>query len=91
MSTAAMKDEMKSMSAQLMVKGFTQGEGIDCNETFFPVSCKHSFRIIMASIITEGIPRKDIKEVWYAYEQTHTCSNSQGRQFRETSVSQEPV
>jgi len=50
MSTAAMKDEMKSMSAQLMVKGFTQGEGIDCNETFFPVSCKHSFRIIMALV-----------------------------------------
>ena len=42
-------------------------------------------------IITESILRKDIKEIRYACEQAHTCSNSQGRQFRETSVSQEPV
>ena len=34
---------------------------------------------------------KDIKEIWYAYEQIHTHSNSQGRQFQETSVSQEQV
>ena len=33
-----------------MVKGFTQGEGIDYNETFFSVSCKDSFRIIMALV-----------------------------------------
>ena len=31
-----------------MAKGFTQREGIDYNETFSPVSCKDSFRIIMA-------------------------------------------
>ena len=33
-----------------MVKGFTQREGIDYNETFSPVSCKDSFRIIMALV-----------------------------------------
>ena len=30
-----------------MAKGFMQREGIDYNETFSPVSCKDSFRIIM--------------------------------------------
>ena len=33
-----------------MVKGFTQREGIDYNETFSLVSCKDSFRIIMALV-----------------------------------------
>ena len=33
-----------------MVKDFTQREGIDYNETFSPVSCKDSFRIIMALV-----------------------------------------
>jgi hypothetical protein len=32
------------------VKGFTQKEGIDYNEIFSPVSCKDSFRIIMALV-----------------------------------------
>ena len=33
-----------------MAKGFTQREGIDYNETFSPVSCKDSFRIIIALV-----------------------------------------
>jgi hypothetical protein len=33
-----------------VVKGFTQREGVDYNETFSPVSCKDSFRIIMAPV-----------------------------------------
>ena len=33
-----------------MAKGFMQREGIDYNETFSPVSCKDSFRIIMALV-----------------------------------------
>jgi hypothetical protein len=33
------------------VKGFTQGEGIDYKETFSLVSCKDSFRIIMALVV----------------------------------------
>jgi hypothetical protein len=31
-------------------KGFTQKEGIDYTETFSPVSCKDSLRIIMALV-----------------------------------------
>ena len=33
-----------------MAKGFTQREGIDYNETFSPISCKDSFRIIIALV-----------------------------------------
>ena len=33
-----------------MTKGFTQREGIDYNEIFSPISCKDSFRIIMALV-----------------------------------------
>ena len=33
-----------------MVKGFTQGEGIDYKKTFSSISCKDSFRIIMALV-----------------------------------------
>ena len=35
---------------RLVVKGFMQSEGIDYNEIFSPVSCKDSFRIIMALV-----------------------------------------
>ena len=34
---------------------------------------------------------KILNKIWYAYEQTHTCSNSQERQFQEILVSQEQV
>jgi hypothetical protein len=33
-----------------VAKGYTQREGIDYNETFSPVSCKDSFRIILALV-----------------------------------------
>ena len=33
-----------------MAKSFTQREEIDYNETFSPVSCKDSFRIIMVLV-----------------------------------------
>jgi len=44
------KGNIKRFKARLVVKGFTQREGIDYNETFSLVSCKDSFRIIMALV-----------------------------------------
>ena len=38
------------MITPVMAKGFTQREWIDYNETFSSVSCKDSFRIIMALV-----------------------------------------
>ena len=41
---------VEKYKARLVAKGFTQREGVDYNETFSPVSCKYSFRIIMALV-----------------------------------------
>uniref|UniRef100_A0ACD5WQX7 Uncharacterized protein n=1 Tax=Avena sativa TaxID=4498 RepID=A0ACD5WQX7_AVESA len=41
---------VEKYKARLVAKGFTQREGVDYNETFSPVSCKDSFRIIMALV-----------------------------------------
>ena len=44
------KENIERFKPQLVAKGFTQGEGIDQNETIFPVSRKDSFRIIIALV-----------------------------------------
>ena len=44
------KGNIERFKVRLVVKGFTQREGIDYNETFSPVLCKDSFRIIMALV-----------------------------------------
>jgi hypothetical protein len=41
---------VEKYKARLVAKGFTQREGVDYNETFSSVSCKDSFRIIMALV-----------------------------------------
>jgi hypothetical protein len=41
---------IEKYKARLVAKGFTQREGVDYNETFSLVSCKDSFRIIMALV-----------------------------------------
>ena len=44
------KGNIERFKARLVAKGFTQIEGIDYNETLSLVSCKDSFRIIMALV-----------------------------------------
>ena len=44
------KGNVERFKGWLVLKVFMQREGIDYNETFSPVSCKVSFRIIMALV-----------------------------------------
>jgi hypothetical protein len=44
------KGNVERYKARLVVKGFTQREGIDYHETFSPVSMKDSFWIIIALV-----------------------------------------
>jgi hypothetical protein len=44
------KGKIERFKVRLVVKGFTQREGIDYIEIFSPVSKKDSFRIVMALV-----------------------------------------
>jgi hypothetical protein len=44
------KGNIETFKARLVTKDFTQREGINYTETFYPVSSKDSFRIIMALV-----------------------------------------
>jgi hypothetical protein len=60
------KGNIERYKARLVAKGFTQREGIDYNETFSPVSCKDSFRIIMALVAHYNLElhQMDVKTVF---------------------------
>jgi hypothetical protein len=49
------RGNIEKYKARLVEKGYTQIEGVDYNETFSPVSCKDSFRIIMALVEHFGL------------------------------------
>ena len=49
------KGNVERFKARLVAKDFTQREGIDYNETFSPVSCKDSFRIIMTLVANSDL------------------------------------
>ena len=44
------KGNIERFKERFVAKGFTQREGVDYNDTFSSVSCKDSFRIIMALV-----------------------------------------
>jgi hypothetical protein len=44
------QENIDKFKARLVAKEYTQREGTDYNETFSPVSCKDSFRIIIALV-----------------------------------------
>jgi hypothetical protein len=60
------KGNIERFKVRLAAKGFMQREGIDYNETFSPVSCKDSFKIIMALIVHYDLKlhQMDVKTVF---------------------------
>jgi hypothetical protein len=60
-------------------KGFTQREGVDYNETFSPVSCTDSFKIIMALVTHYDLElnQMDVKRYFSMgiYMRTYTWHN----------------
>jgi hypothetical protein len=60
------KGKIERFKVRLVAKGFTQREGIDCTETFSPVSKKDSFKIVVALVAHYDLElyQMDVKTVF---------------------------
>jgi hypothetical protein len=63
-----------------VAKGFTQREGVDYNEIFSPVSCKDSFRIIMALVAHFDLElhQMDVKRSKWRFRRKSVHETTQG-------------
>ena len=77
------KGNIERFKAPLVAKGFTQREGIDYNETFSPVSCKDSFRIIMALVAHYDLElhQMDVKTTFLNGDQEENVYMAQPKGF----------
>lgn len=59
-----LRGNVERFEARLVVKGFTQSEGIDFNDTFATVTNKDSLRIIMTVVATLNLKlhNMDVKQ-----------------------------
>jgi hypothetical protein len=66
-----------------VAKGYTQREGIDYNETFSPVSCKDSFRIIMTLVAHYDLElhQMDVKTAFLNEDLEETVYMAQSKGF----------
>ena len=77
------KGNIEKYKARLVEKGFTQREEIDYNETFSLVSCKDSFRIIMALVAHYDLElhRMDVKTAFLNGDLYEDVYNAQPEDF----------
>jgi hypothetical protein len=77
------QENIDKFKARLMAKGYTQREGIDYNEIFSPVSCKDSFRIIMALVAHYNLElhQMDVKIAFLSGNLDETIYMAQPKDF----------
>ena len=77
------QENIERYKARLMAKGFTQREGIDYNETLSPVSCKDSFRIIIALVAHYDLElhQMDVKTIFLNGDMEENIYMAQSKGF----------